>query len=103
MKILYHATEYSNLISILDNGIEARNAEKLVYLAETSDDAVKFLLLRGIKDIVTFKVKIYKKDEEKLIETFEHNYNIFKCRAFGYAGNIKPENVEAYKKYQFNR
>ena len=46
---------------------------------------------------------IYKKDEEKLIETFDHNYNIFKCRAFGYMGNIKPENIEAYKKYQFNR
>ena len=99
MKILYHATDYNNLYNILENGLKANSVDGLVYLAETSEDALKFICLRGYEKIVTFRVKIYKKDENKLIETFDHSYNFFKCRSFGYMGDIPPENVEPYMQY----
>lgn len=99
MKIYYHATDYNNLNSIIRNGLTASPIDKMVYLAETEEDAVKFVILRGYKDIVTFKVKVYKRDENKVIETFDHSYNFFKCRAFGYKGNISPDNIIPSRKY----
>ena len=103
MKTYYHATEYTNLISITDNGIKANNFEGIVYLCEESDDAAKFLAIRGIKDIVTFKVKIYKADEDKIIETFDHNPYIFKCRAFGHIGDISPDLIEPHLRYDLRK
>ena len=102
MRTYYHATDYSNIVSILDKGLKASTIDGLVYLAETEDDALKFVVLRGYEKIVTFKVKIYKRDEDKLIETFDHNQRFFKCRSFGYMGNIPPSNVIPSKKYEFN-
>ena len=99
MKVMYHATDYDNLYSILENGLKVNSIDGLVYLAETPEDALKFVCLRGYKKIVSFKVKIYKKDEDKLIETFDHSYNFFKCRSFGYMGNIPPEHIEPYMQY----
>lgn len=99
MKIMYHATDMKNLASILDNGLIANNFEGIVYLAEKPEDALKFVVLRCYDEIVLLKVKIYKKDEGKLIETFDHNPRIFKCRAFGFMGNIPSSNIEPYMKY----
>lgn len=102
MKILYHATSMENLGSILENGIEARNIEKLVYLAETPQDALKFIALRFYPEMLVIKVKIPKKYEHKIIETFDHSYNFFKCRAFGYQGNIPCYMLDSYEVYTRN-
>lgn len=102
MKIFYHATAYENLFDILDNGIEARNIEGIVYLCEKPEDAIKFLAIRGVTDIVTLKVRIYKKDYDNIIETFDHNHNFFKCRAFGFKGNIPASNVQPHLRYNLN-
>lgn len=99
MKVLYHATDYNNLISILEHGLKP-GYDEVVYLAETPEDALKFVCLRGYKNIVTLQVKIYKKDEDKIQETFDHNYNFFKCRAFGYYGTIPPKNITPLMKYE---
>lgn len=102
MKILYHATSMENLGSILENGIEARNIEKLVYLAETPQDALKFIALRFYPEMLVIKVKIPKKYEHKIIETFDHSYNFFKCRAFGYQGSIPCYMLDSYEVYTRN-
>lgn len=98
MKVLYHATDYNNLIPILEQGLKP-GCDGVVYLAETPEDALKFVCVRGYKSIVTLQVKIYKKDEYKIQETFDHNYNFFKCRAFGYNGTISPNNIIPLMKY----
>ena len=76
MKVLYHATNMKNLGSILENGIEARNIEKLVYLAETPQDALKFIALRFYPEMLVIKVKIPKKYEHKIIATDITDINI---------------------------
>lgn len=98
MKKMYHATSYNNLLNIIDSGLKP-GFEGLVYLTENEDDAVKFLLVRGIKDIVTFEVSIDKND--KVVETFDHSYQFFKCRCFGKVGNIPANKVKPSKRYQF--
>lgn len=102
MKTFYHATNIENLASIMSTGLETRNIEKLVYLAETPQDALKFIALRSYPEMLVVKVKIPKKYEHKIIETFDHNYIFFKCRAFGYQGNIPPNMIVGYMKYVRN-
>lgn len=47
MKTFYHATPFSNLIEILDKGIECRNVEHIVYLCEKPEDCLKFARIHG--------------------------------------------------------
>lgn len=85
----YHATPYENLESILENGIK-RGVDGVVYLTEGRDEAMRFLLIRGYRDILTVEVLI---DSENVDEMFDHNPNFFKCRAFGYKGDIKSNEL----------
>lgn len=82
----YHATPYENLASIVVDGIKS-GMEGIVYLTKERDDALKFLVIRGCHDILTVEVLI---DSEKVEETFDHSLQFFKCKAFGYKGDIKP-------------
>lgn len=82
----YHATPYENLASIVVDGIKS-GMEGVVYLTKERDDALKFLAIRGCHDILTVEVLI---DSEKVEETFDHSLQFFKCKAFGYKGDIKP-------------
>lgn len=82
----YHATPYENLASIVVDGIKS-GMEGVVYLTKERDDAFKFLAIRGCHDILTVEVLI---DSEKVEETFDHSLQFFKCKAFGYKGDIKP-------------
>lgn len=92
----YHATAYENLIPIVENGIR-KGCDGLVYLCEKEEDALKFLYVRGIKNVVTFKVNIRK--PENIVETFDHSEAFFKCRCFGYVGDISASWVKPSKKY----
>ncbi len=98
MKTFYHATSKENLTSILKNGLKAGH-DGCVFMTEKEDEAVRFLAVRLIPEIVTFKIKVYKKDYDKVQETFDHSQTFFKCRAFGYFGDIRVENIEASKIY----
>ena len=91
MKQFYHATDYDNIGSIMNQGILASKPEGLVYLAETAEDAAKFLLVRGHCKIVSVKVEIPEELEHNISETFDHSYAFFKCRAFAYDGDITPD------------
>lgn len=53
----YHATPYENLESILENGIK-RGVDGVVYLTEGRDETMRFLLIRGYRDILTVEVLI---------------------------------------------
>lgn len=91
MKYFYHATSYENLISIYEKGILAQNAEGIVYMTEKPEEAARFVVIHGISKILCVKIKIPKSKENNIIETFDHSYNLFKCRAFAYVGNVTTD------------
>lgn len=99
MKYFYHATPYDNLCNILDQGIHP-GPDGMVYLCEDPKDSLKFLVVRGYRDLLVCKIKIYKADEKNLIETFDHSYRFFKCRAFGYRGSIDTDKIMTYTRYE---
>ena len=49
-----------NLIPIMDQGINP-GPDGLVYMCEKPEDSVKFLAVRGYRDILVCKIKIFKK------------------------------------------
>lgn len=99
MQYLYHATPYNNLINILNEGIKP-SLEGYSYLTEKPEQAVMFLAIRGIKEILVVKIKILKEDEQNIIETFDHSASFFKCRCFGHIGVIKTSRIKEYYKYE---
>lgn len=100
-KIYYHATAYDNLISIIENGISP-GVDGLVYLTEKEIDAVKFLYVRGCTNIITFKIKMPIEDMANLEETFDHSYEFFKCRCYGYRGIISAKHVTPSRKFKLD-
>lgn len=99
MKTFYHATSKENMDNILCNGLKAGN-QGCVFMTEKEEESVRFLALRLIPEIVTFKIKVYKNNYDKVQETFDHSQSFFGCRAFGYFGDIPAENIEASRIYQ---
>lgn len=87
MKYLYHATGLYNLQSIIANGIQKGN-DGIVYMSDTVKNAAKFVAVRGTKDIAVFQIDISKLDEQLIEEQFDHSYEFFKCRAWGYSLNV---------------
>lgn len=95
MKKYYHATPSKNLLSIMSEGIKT-GCDGVVYLAETREDALKFICIRCFEDIVIFEVKL---SEDKVDETFDHSQQFFKCKAYGYAGNISRKAIQNVWEY----
>ena len=99
MRYMYHATPFNNLENIMDNGINT-GADGLVYLCEKPEDSVKFLAIRGYRDILVDKVKIPKKLENTIIETFDHSNKFFQCRAFAQTISIPVTRIAGYIRYE---
>ena len=99
MRYMYHATPLDNLGGILSEGIHP-GSDGLVYMCETPEDSLKFLYIRGCRNILVCKIKIYKRDECNISETFDHSERFFKCRAFGYMGHIESDKITSYTKYE---
>ena len=97
-KTYYHATPFINLDSILENGIR-RSMEGIVYLTTEPEDAVKFVAIRGCKDILVCQVGI---EEDLVEESFDHNEGFFKCRAYVYPQDILPIEIEEFLRYKVN-
>ena len=93
----FHATAYSNLTSIVDNGIKNDYLEQIVYLCETAKDCLKFLWLRGIKDVLVIEVKL---DEKEVFETFDHSQDFFQCKCFGINRTIKQNEFKHLWRYE---
>jgi len=96
----YHATDKANLGKILMQGIKA--TREGVYLADKPEYAVRFLMIRGIKDIIVFKIDAKKLDKKKLFESYDHSRSFFKCRAYIYEEDIKPTVILYDKTLQYN-
>lgn len=96
MKTYYHATDFDNLVSILDKGIELRNAEKLVYLCEKPEDCLKFAKVYGKTEVLVLTVEV---EEDDVIETFDHNERFFQCRCFGSTKAIPLSRITEWMKY----
>lgn len=99
MEKYYHATPYENLGDIICNGINA-GIDGLVYMCKQPKEAASFIAIRGIKDILVVEIKVYKAMEKNVIETFDHSEAFFKCRAFGYKGNIDTKYLGKFTRYQ---
>lgn len=95
-KTYYHATPYHNLESILEGGLQA-GWDGFVYLTETPEDATKFVTIRGWDDILVVAVDL----EDSLVdESFDHNENFFKCKAYIYPDDIPVHGISDYLRYQ---
>ena len=98
-RVYYHATPYDNLMDVLLHGIKP-SMDGLVYMCEKEDEAVRFLAVRGVPKVVTFKVKIKPGDE--VIETFDHSFEFFRCRSYGFVGAVKEDQVEVSKQWDLS-
>lgn len=85
----YHATDMKNLDSIMEKGILPSRFESVVYLAESYEDAIKFVMLRGYKEILVLPC-----DVGPVEETYDHSEQFFKCKAYGYEGSISPKFID---------
>lgn len=96
MKKMYHATRLSNFWSIVDKGLTP-GVDGIVYLAETREDALKFISIRVFNEpILVLEVEV---DEADLQETFDHSFNFFKARAWGCPKKIPWDAVTNAWKY----
>lgn len=95
MKKFYHATPYDNLLSILSNGLKT-GVDKVVYLAETKEAALKFICIRCFDPILVIEVEL---DEAQVEESFDHSYAFFKEKAFTYPDNIPADQLGNMWKY----
>jgi hypothetical protein len=98
MRKYYHATPFKNFSSILDNGIKV-GYDGITYLAETKEDAYRFIALRCFETVLVIEVEL---DESKVVETFDHNPNFFKCKAFGYPELITANEMISFWKFERN-
>lgn len=96
MKRYYHATPFENFESIARKGIRKSKLEGLVYLTEKPEEAARFLAIRFCREILVCEVEV---DENLVEETFDHSEAFFKCKAYGYKGNIKPKMIKDFFKY----
>lgn len=94
-KKFYHATDFRNLNSIINEGIKP-SCDGVVYLAETIEDARKFVALRFYKEVLVVEVEL---EESKVEETFDHNQAFFKCRAFGCSETIQLDSMVIFWKF----
>lgn len=95
MKKFYHATPYSNLCGVLCNGLKT-GVDKVIYLAETKEAALKFICIRCFDPILVIEVEL---DETQVEESFDHSHSFFQERAFVYPNNIPADKLGMMWKY----
>lgn len=97
MKKFYHATKMSNFYNILEKGILV-GVDGIVYLAETAQEAYRFMAIRNFGEpILVIEVEL---DENAVQETFDHSYQFFQCRAFGYPDRIPLDKMTDFLKFE---
>lgn len=99
MRTLYHATTKENAMKIIASRCIKTGMDGLVYMADSPENAIKFVMPRframGKKEftITVIPVTLKKDDESKVIETHDHNEEIFKCKSYGYEGIVPAEKI----------
>ena len=102
MRYMYHATPKENLNSILEHGLRP-GIDGCVYLCEQPKEAIRFLLVKQPEVIVVFEIAISDEDEARIKESFDHSFEFFQCRAYGYNGTIPKEKIIDYEMYGKNK
>ena len=99
MRYLWHATSEEYLNSILENGIRPGD-DGQVYLCEQPKEAIRFIMFRNLETVATIKIAVSEEDEPNIKESFDHNNEFFKCRAFAHWGAIPKEKIAGYEVYE---
>ena len=86
----YHATSEDGFSAIMREGVKVNGG---VYLADSFQNAAKFLLIRGVNPIYVIKISGKKLDKNLLSESFDHSESFFKCKAYVYDGDINPNKI----------
>lgn len=84
LKSYYHATPFENLGSIISEGIHT-GYDGVVYLTEKPYEAARFVAIRGCKKILVIEVIV---EENMVKESFDHNEQLFRCKAYTYPKDI---------------
>lgn len=95
-KTYYHATPFENLVSILEKGILKSKLDGVVYLTEKPEEAARFLAIRFCREILVLEVEV---EEDMVEEMHDHCEAFFKCKAYGYHGDIDPDQITNFLKY----
>ena len=83
----YHATTEQAGKGIIADGVIKTGFDGVVYLADSVNNACKFLLIRFVSDpIVIFEIDNL--DESKVEESYDHSEAFFKCKAWMYPEDI---------------
>ena len=97
-KLYYHATDPNNLGSILGRGL-VKGVDGCVYLTEKPEEACRFVAFRGYSEALVIEVML---DEADVQESFDHNPNFFKCRAWYIESDIRKEQMTNFWTYTIN-
>lgn len=92
----YHATNYDNIDSIIDKGL-VPGVDRITYLADSFENALKFVIFRGYERILVCEVDL---DESQVEETFDHSSTFFKCKSYGYSEVISFNDIEEMYEYK---
>lgn len=93
----YHATSEYAFNKIIDTGKIKPGIDGIIYLADSKQNALKFICFRLINEpIYVFEVELNENDVE---ETFDHSYKFFKCKSYGYNKDILIDNIINVWKY----
>lgn len=99
-KYLYHATDLKNDKSIKNRGIRI-GWDDCVYLAETEDEALRFMIFRhDITKFAVFKIRLDRLDKNKLFESTDHSRQFFGCDAWAYRELIPKEALVSSEHYE---
>lgn len=96
----YHATDYSNMESILENGLKVSSWDKVVYMCKKPNEALRFTALRFLEKTVVFEIDIPTKEKDKVSESFDHSESFFKCKAYMYSENVPKEWLSVHSVYK---
>ena len=95
MSKYYHATDYKNLDSIMNEGLRL-SCDGVVYLCKKPEDCLKFAVVHCVRQILVIEVEI---DDKDVVETFDHSEAFFKCRCYGSTKAIPVKNFTNMKVY----
>ena len=97
-KLYYHASPSENCGKILCDGIKPDRMGE-VFLADSAENALKFLVIRDYKNLVVFEFEL---DDSEVHESFDHSESFFKCKAWICNRQIDPDEILEVYQYVFS-
>lgn len=87
--ILWHATDYDNLDSIMTKGILPGTLGQ-VYFADNPTSSAVFLYMRGVAKAVALPVHF---NNGEVQESHDHNGRFFRCRCYTSDKAVGPDRI----------